>query len=113
MPARPSTRRIVNGDRATATDAHERVKDFLAAAEITALLEAAKAGRHGPRDHLLVLAMYHHGLHVNPDHTPGRATAGHLSPEPIPTTLSDAARNRSPVGTGTGGNSFRLYKLER
>ena len=44
-----------------ATDAHERVKDFLDSSEMDRLLAAAKDSRHGIRDHLIMLVMYHHG----------------------------------------------------
>ena len=66
MPVRPPNGRNVKSDSAPAAngtaDEHERAKDFLSEGELTALLNAAKAGRHGARAHLLLLVMFRHGL---------------------------------------------------
>ena len=59
----PPKRRKVKSDQPA--DAHERRRDFLGEADLDRLLSAAKRGRHGVRDHLLVLLMYRHGLRVS------------------------------------------------
>ena len=69
MPAgAPNGRKVKSGPAGApddAADQHERAKDYLSPAQMTRLLDTAKAGRHGVRDHVLLLMTYRHGLRVS------------------------------------------------
>ncbi len=49
----------------TTSNVDRRGKDFLTEAEMRRFLEAARHGRHGARDYLLMLMTYRHGLRVS------------------------------------------------
>ena len=61
----PNRRKVKSAVHDRPADGHERGRNFLGEAEMARLLKAAKRGRHGVRDHLLLLIMFRHGLRVS------------------------------------------------
>ena len=60
----PNRQNVKSGD-VRLTDGHERCRNFLSDVEMDALLGAARKGRHGVRDYVLLLMMFRHGLRVS------------------------------------------------
>jgi type 1 fimbriae regulatory protein FimB len=60
-----ANRRNVKCEPTEAVDEHVRGRWFFSPAEVEKLLKAAKRGRHGTRNHALLLSMYRHGLRVS------------------------------------------------
>ena len=73
---------FVKSEGAEPVDVHLRRRDYLTPDEIKRLLAAARSGRHGSRDYLMLLLMYRHGLRVSELIALRRAdldlTSGHL-----------------------------------
>jgi type 1 fimbriae regulatory protein FimB len=70
MPRPSPEHRNVASDASLAslapTDQHERLlRDFLTPAEMDLLVKAARKGRHGERNHALVLLTYRHGYRAS------------------------------------------------
>src|SRR5262245_55195359 len=55
--------RKVKSEATEAVD--DRRKDFLTEAEMKRFLDAARSGRHGVRDYVMMLMAYRHGLRVS------------------------------------------------
>lgn len=65
MTRQRSVRHFVKSDGGEPVDAHLHRRDYLTPNEVKRLLAAAKSGRHGVRDHVMLLLMYRHGLRVS------------------------------------------------
>jgi integrase len=63
VKSRAGGRQAGGGD--ATVDRGERGKDYLTESEVERLRVAARKGRHGVRDDLIVLLMYRHGLRVS------------------------------------------------
>src|SRR3954447_18958795 len=108
MPVEPPEgRKVKSGPvgAVEATDRHEHARDYLSLAEMVRLLAAAKAGRHGMRDHLLLLMTYRHGLRVS---EAGACAGTSSGSRPITASRRKAAASPPPVIVGWLSNAEPL-----